>query len=205
MEIDDLKNIFKEKKASGEFTGTGEYDSLITKLRKSERKVWVRSMLMTFFMGSAFYILGGKVLSLKQYETLTYAGMYLIFAAMAAVFLLVWSSVIIMRKKEMITPSVLFLQKVRRKLARRTLIRKTVIPVYLTAITVGVTLVYIEVLASLEMMYRLAIHLIVILFFLGVSYIASRRERTRYERVYKPMESQIDLLLNEMEPGADTK
>ena len=202
MEIDDLKNIYKEKKATAEFTATGEYDSLMTQLRRSERKVWIRSGLMTFFMLFAVYTLGGRAMSTKQYDPLTYAGFYLIFAAMAAVFIFVWSSVIVLRKKEVVTPSIQFLKKARRKLARRSLIRKIVIPVYLAAITIGITLVYIEVLAPLELLHRLLIHLLVIVFIVGISYIASRRERKRYETIYKPLEAQIDVLLKEIKRDA---
>ncbi len=203
MEIDDLKNIYKEKKASAEFNGPGQYDSLMTQLRRSERKVWIRSGLMTFFMLFAVYTLGGRAVSAKQYDPLTYAGFYLIFAAMAAVFVFVWSSVIVLRKKEVVTPSIQFLKKARRKLARRSLIRKIVIPVYLTAIIVGITLIYIEVLAPLDLIYRLLIHLLVIVFIIGISYIASRKERKRYETIYKPLESQIDVLLKEINRDPD--
>ncbi len=203
MEIDDLKNIYKGKKASAEFNGPGQYDSLMTQLRRSERKVWIRSGLMTFFMLFAVYTLGGRAVSAKQYDPLTYAGFYLIFAAMAAVFVFVWSSVIVLRKKEVVTPSIQFLKKARRKLARRSLIRKIVIPVYLTAIIVGITLIYIEVLAPLDLIYRLLIHLLVIVFIIGISYIASRKERKRYETIYRPLESQIDVLLKEINRDPD--
>jgi len=203
MEIDDLKNIYKEKKASGDFTGTGEYDSLMSQLKKSERKQWLRNILMTFFMAFAVYILGGKVLSHKHYDTFTYAGIYLIFAAMAAVFIFVWSSAIVFRKKEVTTPSIQFLQMARKKLARRTLIRRIIIPIYLAAITVGITLVYIEVLSPLEMLYRLLLHLLAIVFIMLVSFIAVRRERKRYEKVYKPLQEQIERLLNDMSREPD--
>lgn len=198
MEIDDLKNIYKEKKASAEFTGTGEYDSLMTQLRKSERKVWLRSIFMTFSMLFAVYVLGGKAISAKQYDPMTYAGFYLIFAAMAAVFVFVWSSIIVLRKKEVVKPSIQFLEKARRKLVRRSLIRKIVIPVYLAAIIVGITLIYIEVLATLDLLYRMLIHLLVVIFILAVSYLASRKERKRYETIYRPLQTQIEGLLKEM-------
>ncbi|MBL8016609.1 MAG: hypothetical protein JNK43_05005 [Ignavibacteria bacterium] len=203
MEIDDLKNIYKEKKASAEFTGKGEYESVMSLLKRSERREWLRNILMTFFMAVAVYLLGGKVLSHKQYDTYTYAGIYLIFAAMGAVFVFVWSSAIVFRKKEVTTPSIQFLEMARRKLARRTVIRRIIIPIYLTAITVGITLVYIEVLSPFEMIYRLLLHLLVIVMIMLVSYIATRRERRRYERVYKPLQEQIERLLNEMNREPD--
>jgi fatty acid desaturase len=199
MEIDELKNIYKEKKATDEITEAGQYDSMMIKLRKAERKVWFRSITMSFFMLFAVYTLGGKAVSVKQHETLTYAGFYLIFAAMAAVLMFVWSSVIVLKKKEVVTPSIQFLKRAHRKLARRSLIRRIVIPIYLVAITVGITLVYIEVLAPLELLYRLLIHMLVIVFIVGISYIASRRERKRYETIYKPLQLQIEGLLKDYE------
>lgn len=197
MEIDELKNIWKESKANN-FKITGEeYESLITRLRKAEKKVLFRYILMTFFMAFAFYSLGGKVMSHKQYDNLTYIGFYLLFAAMISVGIIVWSSVIILKKNNMTTPGIDFLKHVKNKFRRRKLIRKIVIPVYLAAITIGVSLIYLEVFSEYSLMTRIIVHIAVVIFILAISYIASKREKSRDEKIYKPIEEQIDGLINE--------
>lgn len=197
MEIDDLKNIWKENTSRNTAPDSGSGSSLIETLKKAERKVLARYLLMSFFMAFAFYILGGKVLSLKQYDNLTYTGMYLLFAAMIAVFTIVWSTFIIFRKNDISNPSIEFLKSIKKKFERRKMIRRIIIPVYLAAITLGITLVYIEVLSPLETFMRVLIHIFVVVFILAVSYLASKREKRRYERTYKLIEGRIDELLKD--------
>lgn len=197
MELDELKNIWKENKAKDIIPGKLDYESLLAKLRKAERKVYIRYILMTFFMAVAFYTLGGKVLSLKKYDDLTYAGIYLIFAAMISVGIMVWSTVIILSKNDTTSPGIDFLKKVKKKFNRRRLIRKIVIPVYLFAITIGISLVYIEVFSPYSTATRIAVHVGVVIFLLAISFLARRREIARDKRVYAPIEEQIDSLLKE--------
>jgi len=197
MELDELKNIWKENKAKDISPDTLNYESLITKLRKAEKKVLFRYLLMTFFMAFAFYTLGGKVLSHKRYDDLTYAGFYLLFTAMISVGIMVWSTLIILNKKNIANPSYEFLLRVKKKFSRRRIIRKIVIPIYLFAITLGVSLIYIEVFAPFSMTTRIIVHITVIVFILAISFIARRREMIRDERTYKPIEEQIDSILKE--------
>lgn len=197
MEIDDLKNIWKESKANNIKVSAEEYESMISKLHKAEKKVLIRYSLMTFFMAFAFYILGGKVLSYKKYEDLTYAGFYLLFAAMISVGIMVWSTVIILKKNNMTNPGLDFLKQVKNKFNRRKLIRKIVIPIYLAAITIGVSLIYLEALAEYSILTRILIHLAVVVFILAISFFASKREKMRDEKIYKPIEEQIDGLISD--------
>lgn len=197
MEIDELKNIWKESKTNNIKSSGDEYESMISKLRKAERKVLVRYSIMTFFMAFAFYMLGGKVLSYKKYDDLTYAGFYLLFAAMLSVGIMVWSTVIILKKNNITNPGLDFLKQVKNKFNRRKLIRKIVIPIYLAAITVGVSLIYLEVFSLYSITARIIIHIAVVVFILVISYIASKREKMRDEKIYKPIEEQIDGLIKE--------
>lgn len=197
MEIDELKNIWKENKAADSGTKPAEYESLVTRLRKAEKKVLFRYLLMTFFMAFAFYTLGGKVLSHKKYDDLTYAGFYLLFTAMISVGIMVWSTLIILNKKNIANPSHEFLLRVKKKFSRRRIIRKIVIPVYLFAITLGISLIYLEVFAPFSLTTRIIVHIAVIVFILAVSFIARKREMIREERTYKPLEEQIDSILKE--------
>lgn len=197
MEIDELKNIWKENKAGTIGGKPAEYESLLSKLRKAEKKVLFRYMLMTFFMTFAFYTLGGKVFSHKRYDDLTYAGFYLLFTAMISVAIMVWSTLIILNKKNIANPSHEFLLRVKKKFNRRRVIRKIVIPVYLFAITLGVSLIYLEVFAPFSLTTRIIVHISVIVFILSVSFIARRREMIRDEKTYKPLEEQIDNILKE--------
>jgi len=197
MEIDELKNIWKENRANTNNFAGEEYESLIQKLRKAEKKVLIRYSLMTFFMAFAFYVLGGNVLSQKKYDDLTYAGFYLLFAAMISVGVMVWSTVIILKKNDMTNPGLDFLKQVKAKYNRRKLIRKIVIPVYIAALTIGVSLIYLQVLSGYSMVIRIMIHAGVVLFLLAVSYFVSKREKMRDERIYKPIEEQIDVLIKD--------
>lgn len=197
MEIDELKNIWKESKAKNIKVSADEYESMISKLHKAEKKVLIRYSLMTFFMAFAFYILGGKVLSYKKYEDLTYAGFYLLFAAMISVGIMVWSTVIILKKNNMTNPGLDFLKQVKNKFNRRKLIRKIVIPVYIAALTIGVSLIYLEVLSGYSLIIRIIIHIGVVILLLAISYLASKREKMRDEKIYKPIEEQIDGLISD--------
>ena len=199
MEIDELKNIWKESGAKDIRFKPGEYDDLISKLRRSERKVIIRYIFMTFFMSYAFYVFIGKLFGLKRYDDLTYIGIYLLLIAMVSVGLMVWSTVIILNKNNIINPSVEFLKNINRKFRRRKLIRKVIIPVYMATITVGITLIYIEVLSSVELYLRILIHILVVVVILGISKIATLREDRRYERTVKPIENKINELLSEYE------
>lgn len=197
MEIDDLKNIWKETKANNIKVSAEEYESMISKLHKAEKKVLIRYSLMTFFMVFAFYVLGGKVLSYKKYDDLTYAGFYLLFAAMISVGIMVWSTVIILKKNNMTNPGLDFLKQVKNKFNRRKLIRKIVIPVYIAALTIGVSLIYLEVLSGYSLTIRIIIHIGVVILLLAISYLASKREKMRDEKIYKPIEEQIDGLISD--------
>lgn len=200
MEIDELKNIWKESKANNNNKEPGEeYESLISKLRKAEKKVLIRYSLMTFFMLFAFYVLGGKVFSYKKYDDLSYAGFYLLFAAMISVGIMVWSTVIILKKNNLTSPGIDFLRHVKHKYNRRKLIRKIVIPVYIAALTTGVSLIYLEVFREYSVTARIMIHIGVVVFLLAINYLASKRERIRENKIYKPIEEQIDGLIKEYE------
>ncbi len=197
MEFDELKNIWKENKAKNISIEPAEYDGLISGIKKAEKKVITRYLVMSFFMAFAFYIFIGKILSIKHYNELTYIGMYLLLAAMLSVFIMVWSTVIILKKNNISNPSIDFLKNISRKLKRRTLIKKIIIPIYLAAITVGITLVYIEVLAPFTIYMRIFLHILVLIFIFGVSVIATKRENRLYEKTYKPIELKINELLSE--------
>jgi hypothetical protein len=197
MEFDELKNIWKENRAKDLKLEPAEYEDLISKVRKSEKKVVIRYLVMSFFMAFAFYVFIGKILSTKRYDDLTYIGFYLLLAAMISVFIVVWSTVIILKKNNINNPSIDFLKNISRKLKRRTLIKKIIIPIYLAAITVGITLVYVEVLAPFAVYMRILLHILVLIFIYGVSVIATKRENRLYERTYKPIELKINELLSE--------
>ncbi len=197
METDELKNIWKEQKAEGKNTSGNIYESIMEVLKKAERKTFARYILMTIFVAITIYTLGGKVLSLKHYQPLTYAGIYLLFAAMITVLIFVWSTIIIPKNKKISSPSIEFIKSIQVKFRRRRLIRRIVIPVYIAAIIVGVTLVYLEVLQDLTILNRILIHIGVIIFLLLLSWFASAREKKRYEKIYKPIEERIDELLED--------
>lgn len=197
MEIDELKNIWKENKPAKSAPDKGMYESVMDVLKKAERKVLFRYGLMSIFMLITFYFLGNVILRNNTFNDLSYAGFYLLFTAMIAVLFVVWSTAIIFRKNNISNPSIEFLKGIKKKFERRKMIRKVIIPVYLAAITAGITLVYIEVLSPLEMYLRVLIHLLVVVFILAVSYIASKKEKRRYEKVYRPIEERINALLQE--------
>lgn len=199
MEFDELKDIWKENKAKDISIEPAKYDGLITQLKKAEKKVIIRYIVMTFFMSFAFYVFIDKLLSFKRYDDLTYIGIYLLLIAMVSVGVMVWSTVIILKKNNIINPSVEFLKNINGKFRRRKLIRKVIIPIYLATITVGITLVYIEVLSPLAMYLRIIIHILVVIFILGISKLATKREDRRYERTVKPIETKINELLSEYE------
>ncbi len=199
MEIDELKNIWKENKPGRSLSESGIYESLMDLLKKAERKILFRYGLMSVFMLITFYFLGNVIMRNNTFNDLSYAGFYLLFTAMIAVFFIVWSTAIIFRKNNISNPSIDFLKSVKKKFERRKMVRKIVIPIYLGAIITGVTLVYVEVLAGLETITRILIHLSVVLFIIVISYFVSKREKTRYEKTYKPIEERIDGLLNDYE------
>ncbi len=199
MEFEELKDIWKENKAKNTSIEPAEYDDLISQVKKAEKKVVIRYIVMTFFMSFAFYVFIEKLLSVKRYDDLTYTGIYLLLAAMISVGVMVWSTVIILKKNNISNPSIDFLKNINRKLKRRTLIKKIIIPVYLAAITVGITLVYIEVLEPFTAYVRILLHILVLIFIYAVSIIATKRENKLYERTYKPIELKINELLSEYE------
>ena len=197
MELDEIKNIWKEKKAGDVSIEPSLYNDLLSQIKKAEKKVIIRYVIMSFFMTFAFYVFTGILFSLKQYEDLTYVGIYLLLAAMISVFIIVWSTVIILKKGNISNQSIDFLKSVRKKLLRRRLIRKIIIPIYLAAITIGITLVYIEALSPYTILTRILVHILVVLLILGISIIAYKRERKRDERIFKPIENRINELLKD--------
>ena len=199
MELDDLKNIWKEKKGINLSSEPAEYDSLIETLKKAEKKVIIRYLFMSFFMAFAVFVFINQFFGPKSFSDLTYAGIYLLFTAMISVFLMVWSTAIIMKKDSISNPSIDFLKSVRAKFRRRNMIRKIIIPIYLAAITIGVSLVYIEILSRYSLYVRILAHILVIIFILVISVIASRQENKRYLKTYKPIEAKLDELLDEYE------
>ncbi len=199
MEFEELKDIWKENKAKTISVSPAQYEDFFSQVKKAEKKVIIRYIVMTFFMAFAFYVFIGKLLSYKRYEDLTYIGIYLLLVAMTSVGVMVWSTVIILKKNNISNPSIDFLKNIRRKLKRRALIKRIIIPVYLAAITVGITLVYIEVLEPFSVYIRIFLHILVLIFIYGVSVIATKRENKLYERTYKPIEIKINELLSDYE------
>ena len=53
MELNELKNIWKEKKGNNLSAEPAEYDSLIETLKKAEKKVIIRYLFMSFFFDHA--------------------------------------------------------------------------------------------------------------------------------------------------------
>lgn len=196
MEINELKNIWKTQKAGNINANIKSYDSLIDGLRKNEKHVLKKYIIMSFFMLAAFNILLSKIFSIKQYEPLTYTGFYLILISMTAMFILLWSNIIFLGKKTLLAQNTDFLEKIQVKLKRRRIIRKIALPVYLLLISTGITFVFIEILRKLDTLPRVALHLGVIVFILGISYIASRKENKRYNEQLKPLERKINSIIN---------
>ena len=199
MELDDLKNIWKEKKGNNLSAEPVEYDGLIETLKKAEKNVIIRYIFMSIFMAITVGVFISQFFGPKAFNDLTYFGIYLLLTAMLLVFLMVWSTAIIMKKDNISDPGIDFLKSVRKKFNRRNMIRKIVIPIYLAAITIGVSLVYVEILSRYSLTIRILAHILVIVFIVTISVIASRQEKKRYEKTYKPIEARLDELLAEYE------
>lgn len=197
MQIEEIKNIWKEQKAKDIEVQTSEhYSSLLDELKKNEAKVKRNYILMTVVMIlTIFFVDKTAVEKIVNKTVLTWAGFGLIYLAILGMLAVSWATVIKFKINGVTESSLEFLKSAREKLRLRNKIRTTGIPVYLLFLTCGITLTYIQITEPMDFILKLVTFTLFYLFIGIVSIITIRKERKKYLERVKPIEDKIDKLL----------
>lgn len=198
MQIEEIKNIWKEQKAKDIEVQTSEhYSSLIDELKKNEAKVKRNYILMTFVMILTIYFVDKTAVEKIINKTvLTWAGFALIYLAILGILVVSWATVIKFKINGVTDSSLEFLKSARERLRLRNRIRTTGIPIYMIFLTLGITLTYIQITSPMDFLFRLTTFFLLYLFVGIVSIITIRKERKKYLEKVKPIEDKIDELLS---------
>jgi hypothetical protein len=199
VEIEEIKNLWKEQKTKDiEIRSTQYYTSLLDGLKKNEAKVKRNYIIMSIAMlFTIFFIDKVAVESMSDKTVLTWAGFGLIYLAIAAIIYVSWATVIKFDVKGLTDTSLEFLKTAREKLRLRNKLRTIGIPVYTVLLTLGITFVYIQVTAPMELMYKVITYSLFYLFMAVITVVSYKREKKKYLKEVKPIEDKLDTLLSE--------
>lgn len=199
MEIEEIKNLWKEQKTRDiGIKSTQYYTSLLDGLKKNEKKVKRNYIIMSIVMlFTIFFIDKVAVESMTDKTMLTWAGFWMIYLAIAAIIYVSWATVIKFDVKGLTESSLEFLKTAREKLRLRNRLRTIGIPVYTALLTIGITFVYIQVTAPMELIYKVITYTLFYLFIASITVFSYKREKKKYLNEVKPIEDKLDTLLNE--------
>jgi len=199
LEIEEIKNLWKEQKTRDiEIKSTQYYTSLLDGLKKNEKKVKRNYIIMSIVMlFTIFFIDKVAVESMTDKTMLTWAGFWMIYLAIAAIIYVSWATVIKFDVKGLTESSLEFLKTAREKLRLRNRLRTIGIPVYTALLTIGITFVYIQVTAPMELIYKVITYTLFYLFIASITVFSYKREKKKYLNEVKPIEDKLDTLLNE--------
>ena len=199
MEIEEIKNLWKEQKTKDiEIRSTQYYTSLLDGLKKNEAKVKRNYIIMSIAMlFTIFFIDKVAVESMSDKTVLTWVGFGMIYLAIAAIIYVSWATVIKFDVKGLTDSSLEFLKTARDKLRLRNKLRTIGIPVYTVLLTLGITFVYIQVTAPMELMYKVITYTLFYLFMSVITVVSYKREKKKYLNEVKPIEDKLDTLLSE--------
>jgi len=199
VEIEEIKNLWKEQKTKDiEIKSTQYYTSLLDGLKKNEKKVKRNYIIMSIAMlFTIFFIDKVAVESMSDKTVLTWAGFGLIYLAIAAIVYVSWATVIKFDVNGLTDSSLEFLRTAREKLRLRNKLRTIGIPVYTVLLTLGITFVYIQVTAHMEMIYKVITYSVFYLFMAVITVVSYKREKNKYLKEVKPIEDKLDTLLSE--------
>jgi hypothetical protein len=199
VEIEEIKNLWKEQKTKDiEIKSTQYYTSLLDGLKKNEAKVKRNYIIMSIAMlFTIFFIDKVAVESMSDKTVLTWVGFGMIYLAIAAIIYVSWATVIKFDVKGLTDTSLEFLKTAREKLRLRNKLRTIGIPVYTVLLTLGITFVYIQVTAPMELMYKVITYSLFYLFMAVITVFSYKREKKKYLNEVKPIEDKLDTLLSE--------
>jgi len=199
LEIEEIKNLWKEQKTRDiEIKSTQYYTSLLDGLKKNEKKVKRNYIIMSIVMlFTIFFIDKVAVESMTDKTMLTWAGFWMIYLAIAAIIYVSWATVIKFDVKGLTESSLEFLKTAREKLRLRNRLRTIGIPVYTALLTIGITFVYIQVTAPMELIYKVITYTLFYLLMAIITVFSYKREKKKYLNEVKPIEDKLDTLLNE--------
>lgn len=199
MEIEKIKNLWKEQKSKDiEVKSTHYYTSLLDGLKRNEKKVKRNYIIMSISMlFTIFFIDKVAVESMTDKTILTWVGFGLIYLAIIAIIYVSWATVIKFDVNGITDSSLEFLRSAREKLRLRNKLRTIGIPVYTALLTIGITFVYIQVTALMELKYKIVTYTLFYLFIGIITLVSYIREKKKYLKEVKPIEDQIDELTND--------
>ena len=199
MEIEEIKNLWKEQKTKDiEIKSSQYYSSLLDGLKKNEAKVKRNYIIMSIAMlFTIFFIDKVAVESMSDKTVLTWVGFGLIYLAITAIIYVSWATVIKFDSGFLTESSLEFLRSAREKLRLRNRLRTIGIPAYTLLLTVGITFVYIQVTGLMEMHYKVLTFSLFYLFMGIITFVSYLREKKKYLKEVKPIEDKIDALINE--------
>lgn len=198
MEIEEIKNIWKEQKArDNEVKTSGYYSSLLEQLEKNEKKTKRNYIYMSIILLLTIaFIDRTAVESMHDKTFLTWTGFGLIYLAMAAMITVSWATVIKFKINSITESSMDFLKRAKEKLTLRNKIRTIGVPVYISLLTIGITFTYIQITGPMKTGYRILTFAVFYAFIISVSAAAYKKEKKKYIKNVKPIEDRINELLS---------
>lgn len=197
MEIEEIKNIWKEQKAKDiEVKSSQYYSSLFDDLKKNEDKTKKTYILMSFLMLVTIFVIDKTAIEGMINKTLlTWAGFIMIYIAIVGIIFVSWSTVIKFKINNVTESSLDFLKMAREKLRLRNKLRTTGIPIYIALLTLGITLTYVQITEPMQTGYKILSYTLFYIFITFITIISVRKEHRKYLNNVKPIEDKIDSLI----------
>jgi len=199
MELDDFKNIWK--KQTTRYTGSGkdENSGILDVIYSMEKKIKQKYIIATVLMGLDFIFFIYMLVYVDFFTGLSLAGVILILLAIIFGAASIWSTNILFKNDNLISPGKDFLKDIIEKLDRRKFLRIYVVPIYLVMIAFGLSMIFSEHLTDTSLILKIVIYSASYLYIIIIYIVTAKKEISKEKNEIEPIRKKITVLITQME------
>jgi hypothetical protein len=203
MKFEDLQSQWQANQAPD--TGPSEltHDSIMARIIRLQRKTIFAGLGVSVSFAFVFIAIGLLWQKTAPHAWYYHVGIVLIYLDMVLALIFIWSLVISYKNRQLSLSSYEFVSRAILKLKRRQLISRTVIPIYLLILVLGINLIYLESLTELSNQERILTHLLVSVLTVGGGMAAVVWGRKRERDVVRPLLEELLVIKQGLEPEGD--
>ena len=187
MKFEDIQSQLQENQAPDEISTELNHESIMSQIIRLQRKTIFAGLAVSVSFAIVFVAIGLLWQKTAPHTWFFQAGMIMIYLDMILALVFIWSLVISWRNHSLNLNSAQFISQTIKKLKRRRFVNRTVIPIYLLILVLGINLVYLESLQEMEEFERLLTHLLVSVCTFGGGMIGVVFGRKRDARIVSPL------------------
>lgn len=199
MELDDLKNFWKNKTSGVTPVQSGDFLNIIDELRSNEKATKTKYIIASAAMAVELLVFLVLIFWGNIFSGMSLAGILLIITAVVLGGISIWSTNIIFTKSDLENPGIDFLKNITDKLERRKFMRIYLVPSYLIMIAFGVTMIFSQKLSTMELEWKVFIYFITYLYIILIYFFTSKRELKKEKNVIEPLKKNISILISQLE------